>query len=54
MGKREENKVVKDYHPSVLADLLELINKFGTDKAYQICKDQKLKEQRQIFEKLYL
>jgi hypothetical protein len=54
MGKREENKVAKDYHPSVLADLLDLIDKFGTDKAYQICKDQKLKEQKEIFEKLYL
>jgi hypothetical protein len=54
MSTREENRIVKDYHPSVLADLLDLINKFGTDKAYQICKDQKLKEQKEIFEKLYL
>ena len=54
MTKREENAMVKEYHPSALADLLDLIDKFGTDKAYQICKDQKLKEQKEMFEKLYL
>ena len=54
MAKRKERAVLKDVHPSVFADLLNLISKFGTDKAYKICKEYKLKEQQQIFEKLYL
>lgn len=54
MSKRRENAILKEVHPSVFADLLNLINKFGTNKAYEICKEFKLKEQKQIFEKLYL